>query len=115
MYEGYGGKPGDSTGDDANDGCDLEALATEFVSEIPDKKLSSAAVQGYLLKKQDPREAVRDIPSWIVEERMIPAFDAGDESRGPNIANVAAVDSCADDTDHHTPPQATQYSGGLAA
>jgi hypothetical protein len=90
-------------------------LATEFVSELPDKKLSSAAVQGYLLKKKDPREAVRDIPSWIVEERVIPAFDAGDESRGPNIANVAAADSCADDTDHNTPPQATQHSGGLAA
>ena len=51
MYEGYGGKPGGSTGDDANDGCDLEALATEFVGELPDEKLSSAAVQGYLLKK----------------------------------------------------------------
>ena len=65
MYEGYGGKPDGSTGDDANDGCDLEALATEFVGELPDKKLSSPAVQGYLLKKQDPKEAVRDISSWI--------------------------------------------------
>lgn len=32
---------------------------------------------------------------------MIPAFDAGDESRGPNIANVAAADSCAGDTERY--------------
>ena len=32
---------------------------------------------------------------------MIPAFDAGDESRGPNVANVAAADSCADDTERY--------------
>jgi hypothetical protein len=54
---------GDSVGDDVKERCDLEALATEFVSKLPDKKFSSAAVQGFLLTKTDPREAVRDIPS----------------------------------------------------
>jgi chaperone BCS1 len=89
MYEGYGGKPGDSTGDDPK--CDLEALATAFVSEFPDKKFSPASVQGYLLTKVDPREAVRDVSSWIAE--MVPAFDAEDEARSPNIANAAAANS----------------------
>jgi hypothetical protein len=30
--------------DDVKEGCDPEALATEFINEIPDKKFSSAAV-----------------------------------------------------------------------
>jgi hypothetical protein len=51
MYEGYGKKLNNNTEDDANNGCDLEALATEFVSELSEKKLSSAAVQGYFFKK----------------------------------------------------------------
>jgi hypothetical protein len=43
--------------------CLLHAtLATEFVSKLPDKKFSSAAVQGFLLTKTDPIEGVRNIP-----------------------------------------------------
>lgn len=64
MYEGYGGKPSDSTGDDANDGCDLEALATEFVSELPDKKLSSAASKDISSKNR-------------IQEKQYEAYQAG--------------------------------------
>jgi hypothetical protein len=65
-----------------------------------------ASVQGFLPTKTDPRAAVRDIPSWIVEERVITVFGVGDGFRGPNIANIADVteaDSCADDcSSRHT-------------
>jgi hypothetical protein len=57
------------------------ARPVTFISELPDKKFSSAAVQGFLPIKSDPGEAVRDILSWIVEKRMIPSFDAEDELR----------------------------------
>ena len=65
MYEGYEGKPGNSMGVDVKEGYDLKALATEFVSELPDKKFPSAAVQGFLLTKTDP--SGRRPKSWEVQ------------------------------------------------
>lgn len=45
---------------------DIDKLATQFANSVPEKTLSVAALQGYLLHhKSDPRRAVRAVGAWI--------------------------------------------------
>ena len=49
---------------------ELEKLAKEFASNITEDEVSVAALQGYLLKnKARPRECVKEVAEWIVQER----------------------------------------------
>jgi len=49
---------------------ELEKLAKEFASNITEDEVSVAAMQGYLLKnKARPRECVKEVAEWIVQER----------------------------------------------
>ncbi|KIK54778.1 hypothetical protein GYMLUDRAFT_48477 [Collybiopsis luxurians FD-317 M1] len=49
----------------------LEALATKFSEEIPDREFSMAALQGYLMMyKMQPEEAVEQVGEWLEKERM---------------------------------------------
>ena len=49
---------------------ELEKLAKEFASNIIEDEVSVAALQGYLLKnKTRPRECVKEVAEWIVQER----------------------------------------------
>ena len=49
---------------------ELEKLAKEFATNIPEDEVSVAALQGYLLKnKARPRECVKEVAEWIVQER----------------------------------------------
>ena len=52
-------------------GGELEKLALEFASKIPEEKFTPAQLQGYLLNKRtDPREATRDIGTWVETEQI---------------------------------------------
>ena len=49
---------------------ELDKLAKEFASNITEDEVSVAALQGYLLKnKARPRECVKEVAEWIVQER----------------------------------------------
>ena len=49
---------------------ELDKLAKEFASNIIEDEVSVAALQGYLLKnKARPRECVKEVAEWIVQER----------------------------------------------
>ena len=49
---------------------ELNELAKEFASNIAEDEVSVAALQGYLLKnKARPRECVKEVAEWIVQER----------------------------------------------
>jgi chaperone BCS1 len=49
---------------------ELEKLAKEFASNIPEDEVSVAGLQGYLLRnKARPRECVKEVAKWIVQER----------------------------------------------
>lgn len=44
---------------------ELEAMAAEFASQIPEEQLSPADVQGFLLtRKKEPRRAVAEVTAW---------------------------------------------------
>jgi len=50
---------------------ELEKLALEFASEIPEESFTPAQLQGYLLNKRtDPREATKDIGTWVQAEQV---------------------------------------------
>jgi len=47
---------------------ELDELAEKFVNQVPEGKLSLAAIQGHLLKhKKDPRGAVEVAPAWVLQ------------------------------------------------
>ena len=47
---------------------ELDELAEKFADQVPEGKLSLAAIQGHLLKhKKEPRRAVELAPAWVVE------------------------------------------------
>ncbi len=47
---------------------ELDELAEKFADQVPEGKLSLAAIQEHLLKhKKDPRGAVEVAPAWVVE------------------------------------------------
>jgi len=49
---------------------ELEKLSKEFASNIPEDEVSVAALQGYLLRnKARPRECVKEVAEWVVQER----------------------------------------------
>lgn len=49
---------------------ELNELAKEFAANIPEDEVSVAALQGFLLKnKARPRECVKEVAEWIVQER----------------------------------------------
>jgi len=49
---------------------ELEKLAIEFKSKIPNETFTPAQLQGYLLdKRSDPREATREIEIWVALEQ----------------------------------------------
>ena len=53
---------------------DLEALARQFATQLPERKFSIAAIQGYLLQhKQDPLCAVENAAAWAADgnERLL--------------------------------------------
>ncbi|KAK1226332.1 hypothetical protein PQX77_010696 [Marasmius sp. AFHP31] len=51
---------------------ELDVLAKEFASHIPENELSVAALQGYLLKnKTRPRECVNEVAEWVEKEREV--------------------------------------------
>jgi chaperone BCS1 len=50
------------------DQADLGRMAEEFSLLIPDRKVSPAAVQGFLLtRKKEPRRALNDVEDWVRE------------------------------------------------
>jgi mitochondrial chaperone BCS1 len=60
---------------DAVKDLDLEPLAVRFKNEIPDRVLTPAEVQGFLLTKTDPRDAVDQVGTWrddVVSKRERP-------------------------------------------
>ena len=49
---------------------ELNKLAKEFASNIPEEEVSVAALQGFLLKnKARPRDCVKEVAEWTVQER----------------------------------------------
>ncbi|KAK1218792.1 hypothetical protein PQX77_018502 [Marasmius sp. AFHP31] len=47
----------------------LEKLATEFAEAIPEREISMASLQGYLMVyKIRPENAVKDVPAWVEGE-----------------------------------------------
>lgn len=49
---------------------EVVALAARFAEAIPERELSMASLQGYLMMyKSRPREAVDDAPQWVNKER----------------------------------------------
>ncbi|KZT66557.1 P-loop containing nucleoside triphosphate hydrolase protein [Daedalea quercina L-15889] len=49
---------------------DTLALAARFAESIPERELSMASIQGYLMMyKGKPREAVDDVPQWVEKEK----------------------------------------------
>jgi mitochondrial chaperone BCS1 len=45
---------------------DLNRMACAFAAEIPEKKLSPAAIQGYLMNwKKNPTDAVANVKKWL--------------------------------------------------
>ncbi|KAF9459701.1 P-loop containing nucleoside triphosphate hydrolase protein [Collybia nuda] len=47
----------------------IAELARKFGTGIPDRKISMASLQGYLMKyKVNPVDAVRDVSAWVAEE-----------------------------------------------
>ncbi|KAG2011889.1 mitochondrial chaperone bcs1 [Coprinopsis cinerea AmutBmut pab1-1] len=60
----------------------VEGLSTEFASFIPERELSMASIQGYLMiYKTRPFEAVKDAPEWVVKERKAAALREESEKR----------------------------------
>lgn len=50
----------------------LEKLALEFENAVPDKTLTPAQLQGYILKhRQDPKAAVAGISTWVADEKTM--------------------------------------------
>ena len=57
---------GDKTDGDYLTPEDLSNLAREFAKEIPDDMFSPAAIQGFLLKRNNhPRRAVEEVRGWV--------------------------------------------------
>ncbi|TFK29631.1 P-loop containing nucleoside triphosphate hydrolase protein [Coprinopsis marcescibilis] len=51
--------------------AEVEELAGAFAAEIPERELSMAALQGYLMTyKTRPHEAVTQIKEWVVKQRL---------------------------------------------
>jgi len=49
---------------------EISALAKRFAAAVPEKELSVASLQGYLLKnKMRPRECVDEVAAWVIQER----------------------------------------------
>lgn len=62
--------PEKSKGMDVKEKCELEDMARKFAAEIPDKALSPAEIQGFLMNwKKKPADAVAKVKEWV-EENM---------------------------------------------
>jgi chaperone BCS1 len=48
--------------------CDLVELAATFSDELPENTFSTADIQGYVLTKEDPQDAIKDIGRWRDEQ-----------------------------------------------
>lgn len=49
---------------DALDDVELQRLAARFKDEIPNRLFSPAQLQGYLLTRTDPMQAVNEVSMW---------------------------------------------------
>jgi mitochondrial chaperone BCS1 len=57
-----------SVHDELTKDCDLVELATKFTDQLPENTFSPANVQGYLLTKKYPQDAVKDVGRWRDEQ-----------------------------------------------
>lgn len=65
----------------------MERLAAEFASRVPERELAMASLQGYLMKyKIRPLQAVEDIEAWVEEKR-----EAKRRKEGKNAEKVKGV------------------------
>lgn len=73
------------------DGCeDCEALADEFAAHLPERKVSMAALQGFLMRhKNDPKSALGDITSLLEQSSSI----SGMASLFPSSSSSASSSS----------------------
>ena len=56
---------------DGEEKRNLEEMARRFAAEIPDKALSPAEIQGFLMNwKKRPADAVARVKEWVVETMM---------------------------------------------
>lgn len=70
AFADLSGKSTDKT-DESKGAANLEKMAREFASEIPEKLLSPAEIQGFLMNwKKTPKDAVANITAWL-EERAV--------------------------------------------
>lgn len=61
---------------------DLESLAQQFASSVPEKRLSLAALLGFLLQyKRRPREACENAAAWAEEALQKTALETGSRRR----------------------------------
>lgn len=69
----------------------VERLAAEFASRIPERELAMANLQGYLMKyKIRPLEAVDDIEGWVEEKREAKRRKEAKKATGSVVAPVKA-------------------------
>jgi chaperone BCS1 len=68
MYNDDEGKPESTVHNDLTKDYDLVELAKKFTDELQENAFSPADVQGYLLIKKDPRDAVKDVGKWRDEQ-----------------------------------------------
>ncbi|KAI0686404.1 P-loop containing nucleoside triphosphate hydrolase protein [Cytidiella melzeri] len=65
------------------------ALADRFAAAIPDREISMASLQGYLMSyKVRPIEAAESVAAWVEKGRLEKAKKSKKDSTAPNTSNV---------------------------
>lgn len=54
----------------AKEGPPLRALQNAFADAIPDRRLTMAAIQGFLMLHEDPCHALRGVAAWVREQTL---------------------------------------------